>query len=98
MILDGYEEKLRANVAKKKLTKNGVLATEIWTWFSKRISFPMLMGMIKSYGYQAAFEAYSELKKQGRCSVPLFVWMVGKDKIKWKEVPKQLRDTPEDDK
>lgn len=68
-----------------KANKNKELAKEIWEAFGKRLSFPVIMKLIKTKGYNFVWETFTKLKKEGNLSVPLFVWTCGKEKIRWIE-------------
>jgi hypothetical protein len=78
---DKYLEKFK--ITTRKINKEKVLATDIWRFFGKKIPFSLIMFFIKRKGYKFVFEVFNELKKEGNASPRLFIWICGKQKIKW---------------
>lgn len=60
------------------------LADQIWEWSGKRLSFPLLMKMIKTKGRQFVFECWNEIRRENpKDKVKLFMWKIGQVKINW---------------
>ena len=68
----------------KKLTEEQVLATEVYEYFSKELSFGRIMKMIKYNGIQCAREVFEETKKSdAKDELAIFVWSIKKNKTIW---------------
>ena len=66
-------------------TKEQSLADEIFTYFSKKLKFSMIMRFIKQKGYRAIFEAWQEVKNSEPINrESLFLWKVAQNKIQYK--------------
>lgn len=83
-----YLEKLKERQALKKklVSKEHVLADEIYEFFDKKLGFGTIMGIIRNKGFQAVYEIFQETKKSKwdhTRKLPLFLSLVKKEKIKW---------------
>lgn len=83
MDIGAYKNKFIA--ATRKQSKEQILADEIWTHFSKKIKFSMLMRLIKLQGVQAIRELFTESVKSNHPDhLALFLWKVKNNKVIWK--------------
>jgi hypothetical protein len=75
--------KLNKPVKENKRIKNSkdALANEIYDYFQKKISFPLIRKWIIENGEQAIFEIFKETKDKG---VGLFIWTINRDRTKLK--------------
>ena len=84
-------EKIGKNIekfARKPMvyTREQDLATQIYEYFYKKISFPMLMKTIKTKGYQFTYEIWNDVRQSNaRDPIKLFIWMIGETQIKFVE-------------
>jgi hypothetical protein len=66
---------------KRVYSKEGELATEIYEYFNKKLSYLRIMSFIKNNGFQCVFEIFKETKDKG---VGLFIWVNNKERTKFK--------------
>ena len=57
------------------------LADEIYNFFNKKLSYPLIRKYIKENGEQAIYEIFKETKDKG---IGLFIYVVNKDRTKFK--------------
>ena len=81
MELVGYQQKLKV----QKTTEQQSLATEIYEAFGKKISYPLLMKIIKDKGVQFTREIFIETQKSDFAhKKELFLKQTLNQKIIWK--------------
>jgi hypothetical protein len=69
---------------KKNITDSkSALADEIFTFFNKGISYPLIRKWIKENGEQCLREVFEETKHKG---IALFIWSVKKNRTQLKEI------------
>ena len=74
-----------SKVKKPKIfTKDMELADQIYSYFNKGLKFSLLMGLIKTKGYQFIYECFNETRQaKFPHKLELFLSLVGKTKIQW---------------
>ena len=79
-----YLNRFSLDKKKRKQTREQVLAEEIWLHFSKKVTFGMLMGLIKKKGEQAIREFfYESIKTPHPDHLALFLWKCKNNKVQW---------------
>ena len=67
-------------------TKEQSLASDIYSYFGKKLKFGFIMNKIKTKGYQFIFEVWNEIKKSNpKNRESLFMWKIGNTKINFKD-------------
>ena len=63
-------------------TKEQELADRIFSYFGKKIKFPMIMSFIKTKGYEAIYQIWNEVKhSKPKNMESLFLWKVKNERI-----------------
>jgi hypothetical protein len=75
--------KLNKPVKENKRIKNSkdALANEIYDYFQKKISFPLIRKWILENGEQCMYEIFNTTKDKG---IGLFIWTINRDRTKLK--------------
>jgi hypothetical protein len=71
----------KPKVNKRIKNSKDALANEIYDYFQKKISFPLIRKWILENGEQAIFEIFKETKDKG---IGLFIWTINRDRTKLK--------------
>jgi len=79
----GYLDKFK--VPTKISSSRGLLAQEIYEWSGKKLSFSMLMRLIKLKGEQFTREVWADVKQSdAKDPYKLFMWKLGQTKVELK--------------
>jgi hypothetical protein len=83
-----YIKKIGARANQRITTREQALADEIYNFFSKKLSFGTIMGIIRNKGYLAVYEIFQETKRskwEYDKKLPLFLSLIKKQKIEWED-------------
>jgi len=71
----------KPKVNKRIKNSKDALATEIYDYFQKKISFPLIRKWIIENGEQCMYEIFNTTKDKG---IGLFIWTINRDRTKLK--------------
>jgi len=79
--IGGFLNKFEKPTNKRIKNSKDALATEIYDYFQKKISFPLIRKWIIENGEQCMYEIFNTTKDKG---IGLFIWTINRDRTKLK--------------
>ena len=70
-----------------KINKTTQLATEVYEFFQKQLSYPQICGLIKQKGSEGVYWAMNEVKQEGaKNPIAKFLYLIKQQHIEFKEI------------
>jgi hypothetical protein len=79
--ISNFLNKFEKPTNKRIKNSKDALATEIYDYFQKKISFPLIRKWIIENGEQCMYEIFNTTKDKG---IGLFIWTINRDRTKLK--------------
>lgn len=85
--ISNFLNKFEKPTNKRIKNSKDALANEIYDYFQKKISFPLIRKWILENGEQMVYEVFKETKDKG---IGLFIWTINRDRTKLKKLSTDL--------